>query len=117
MFPTRPGPIKRSGGPNAGWFSALVAFPVKSKKKPSRMVNVFASDIFTVNSPGPFRMFLPILPNVPGVGAAKALTSNHRLIVGFSRFGFPTTFGYQELLVDRLKLLLTAMTGVKGLPD
>ena len=51
----------------------MVAFPVKSKKKPSRRVNVFASDMFTVKSPGPFRMFLPMLPNVPGVGAAKAL--------------------------------------------
>ena len=38
------------------------------------MVNVFASDIFTVKSPGPLMMFLPILPNVPGVGAAKAPT-------------------------------------------
>ena len=61
-------------------------------------------------------MFLPILPKVPGVGAAKAPTLNHRLMVGLSSVGFPTTFGYQELFVDRLKLLLTAITGVKGLP-
>ncbi len=37
-------------------------------------------------------------------------------MVGLSRTGFPTMFGYQEAFEDWLYLLFVAITGVEGLP-
>ena len=81
----------------------LVALALKSSLIRSVKVNVLMSDVFMALSFGPYTMFLPMFPNVPGAGDAKALTLNHELMVWppGTAFGSPTTFGYHRLFDDR----------------
>src|ERR1051325_5060251 len=67
---------------------------------------------------GPYTTFLPIFPNVPGVGAASAATLNHELIVWppATAVASPATFGYHSAFDESEKLLLTCILGVNGLP-
>src|ERR1051326_8823935 len=67
---------------------------------------------------GPYTMFRPICPNVPGVGAANAATLNHELMLWppATAVGSPTTFGYHSEFDESEKLLLTCILGVNGLP-
>src|SRR5215469_17305803 len=67
---------------------------------------------------GPYTMFLPIFPNVPGVGAANAPTLNQESMVWppGTAVGSPTTLGYHSAFDDCEKLLLVCILGVNGLP-
>src|ERR1700749_4860181 len=60
-----------------GWVKMLLSSARIWNFTFSQIENVLPREKFTLLSPGPFRLFLLELPNVPGVGWANAASLNH----------------------------------------
>src|SRR5438270_13800057 len=98
MMPAFGVPMLAFGFAKLGWFRIFVAskricrFATSLRRLIAKFLPIEKS---TSTSFGPRRMFLPSLPNVNADGCANAPVLNHCPIVGFDRYGLPTTFGYQ----------------------
>src|ERR1043166_1490171 len=86
-------PRKLSGRLKFGCLKRLKASARNCSFTVSVKLVFFTSDTFTLSNPGPSRIFLPALPNVPGAGNANAAVLNHSDVVGFDNSGLLATFG------------------------
>ena len=102
------------GSPKEGWFRILAASTRSCRPTPSLTLKFLPSEKLIVFKPGPTRLFLPSLPNVPGAGGAKAAVLYHALIPALLRCQSPTTFG--NWLPACACELLEAIVTVNGCP-
>src|ERR1041384_8703699 len=115
-------PRKLSGKLKFGWLKRLKASARNCRFTRSVKWVFFTSDAFTLLNPGPSRIFLPALPNVPGAEKANAAVLNHCDVVGLDNSGLPTRFGRSfapkpriDLPVPLLSMSESSAT-VNGLP-